>query len=222
MKKLLLASALTFSILYPAQVLLNITRFGLTGGLNYSRVSRAHDPGGPRFTGQIGLLALIPVGKANQYYLQPEVLYYGAGETGRNKKAKGKDGYDAIYANNYLSIPLFFRAYFSGDETEMFGLIGPRFNFLLNQKVRNVPIMRPYYDPDVIDPTQSEVSGKAKNFNWGLGLGLGYSYKRQLEVTAQYDMGLSNTYPGLVKEKHGTRNKKTERVFSLTLSYVFQ
>ncbi|MFS4432182.1 porin family protein [Chryseobacterium sp. S90] len=221
MKKLLVASALTLSTLSSAQVLWNITRFGLTGGVNYSSVSRAHNPAGARYASQVGVLALIPVGIANQFYIQPEVLYYGAGETGRNKKAKGKDGYNAVYANNYVSVPLFLKTYFSGDESEMFGLIGPRFNFLLNQKVRNVPTLRPYYDPDVTDPAQPEVNGKAKNFNWGLGFGLGYSYKRQLEVTVQYDLGLSDTYPGLAKEKHGTDNKKSEQVVALTLSYIF-
>jgi hypothetical protein len=43
------------------------TRFGVTAGLNYSRVSNAHNPSGPRYTFQGGALALIPVGKANQF-----------------------------------------------------------------------------------------------------------------------------------------------------------
>lgn len=222
MKKLLLASALTLSALSFAQVQWNNTRFGLTAGLNYSRVANAHNPSGPRFTFQGGALALIPVGKANQFFIQPEVLYYGAGETGKDKDAKGKDGYDAVYANNYLSVPLYFKGYFSEAESEFFGLIGPRFNFLVSQDVKNVPISRPYYDPDVTDPTQPGVDGKAKSFNWGLGLGVGYSYKRQLEVALKYDLGLSDTYPGLAKEKGGSDKKKSEQVIALTLSYIFK
>jgi hypothetical protein len=112
------------------------TRFGVTAGLNYSRVSNAHNPSGPRYTFQGGALALIPVGKANQFYIQPEVLYYGAGETGKDKDVKNVDGYDAVYANNYLSVPLYFKGYFSESESEFFGLIGPRFNFLLSQNVK--------------------------------------------------------------------------------------
>lgn len=223
MKKLLLASALTLSALSFAQVQWKNTRFGLTGGLNYSRVANAHNPSGPRYTFQGGALALIPVGKANQFYIQPEVLYYGAGETGKDKDAKGKDGYDAVYANNYLSVPLYFKGYFSESASEFFGLVGPRFNFLVSQDVKNPPANRPYYDPDVTDPTQAPgVNGKAKSFNWGIGLGIGYSYKRQLEVALKYDLGLSDTFPGLAKEKGGSDKKKSEQVVALTLSYIFK
>ncbi|MBV8328672.1 porin family protein [Chryseobacterium sp.] len=222
MKKLLLASALTLSALSFGQVQWKNTRFGLTGGVNYSRVANAHNPSGPRYTGQGGVLALIPVGKANQFFIQPEVSYYGAGETGKDKDAKGRDGYDAVYANNYLSVPLYFKGYFSEAASEFFGLAGPRFNFLLNQNVKNAPLSRPYYDPDVVDPANPSVNGKAKSFNWGIGLGVGYSYKRQLEVAVKYDIGLSDTYPGLAKEKGGTDKKKSEQVLALTLSYIFK
>ncbi|MEG0928155.1 MULTISPECIES: porin family protein [Chryseobacterium] len=223
MKKLLFASALAISTFSFAQVQWENTRFGLTGGLNYSRVANAHNPSGPRYTFQGGALALIPVGKANQFFIQPEVLYYGAGETGKDKDAKGRDGYDAVYANNYLSVPLYFKGYFSESESEFFGLLGPRFNFLVSQDVKNTPIGRSYYDPDVTDPAQPPgVNGKAKSFNWGLGLGVGYSYKRQLEVAVKYDLGLSDTYPGLAKETRGTSKKKSEQVIALTLSYIFK
>ncbi|WP_160136441.1 porin family protein [Chryseobacterium sp. c4a] len=223
MKKLLLASALVLSTLSFAQVQWKNTRFGLTAGLNYSRVSNAHNPSGPRYAFQGGALALIPVGKANQFFIQPEVLYYGAGETGKDSDAKNASGYNAVYANNYLSVPLYFKGYFSEAESEFFGLVGPRFNFLLNQNVKDVPANRPYYDPNVTDPSQPPgVNGKANSFNWGIGLGVGYSYKRQLEVALKYDLGLSDTYPNLAKEKGGSDKKKSEQVIALTLSYIFK
>lgn len=222
MKKLLLTSALMFSTLSFAQIDFGSTRFGVTAGGNYSRVRNAHNPSGARFAFQGGALALIPIGKANQFFLQPEVTYYGAGETGKDKEAKGKDGYDAVYANNYLSVPVYFKGYFSEAESEFFGMIGPRFNFLLNQNVKNAPANRPYYDPDVTDPLYPSVSGKAKSFNFALGLGIGYSYKRQLELALKYDLGLSDTYPDLAKEKGGTTKKKSEQVIALSLSYIFK
>ncbi|RNA61710.1 PorT family protein [Chryseobacterium nematophagum] len=221
MKKILLPFVLLFSTLSFAQIDLSGTRFGITAGGNYSGVKNAHNPSGKRVTFQVGGLALIPIGQSNQFFLQPEVLYYGAGETGKNKDAKGKDGYDALYANNYLSVPVYFKGYFSEAESEFFGLIGPRFNFLLNQKVKNAPLSKAYYDPDVTDPAYPDVNGKAKGFNFGLGIGLGYSYKRQVELAFKYDFGLSNTYPGLTNEKGGTEKKKSEQVVSLTLSYIF-
>ncbi|WP_426478169.1 porin family protein [Chryseobacterium sp. CBSDS_008] len=223
MKKILLSSAFIFSTLSFAQLHLNNTRFGLTAGLNYSRVENAHNPSGARYTFQGGVLALIPMGKSNQFFIQPEVLYYGAGETGKDKDVKGKDGYNAVYANNYLSVPLYLKGYFSESESEFFGMIGPRFNFLIDQNVKNAPIARPYYAPDVTDPKQPEgVNGNAKSFNWSLGFGLGYSYKRQLELVLRYDLGLLNTYPGLAKEIGGTDGKKSEQVIALTLNYLLK
>ncbi|WP_250255027.1 porin family protein [Chryseobacterium sp. Marseille-Q3244] len=223
MKKLLLASALTLSTLSFAQVQWKNTRFGVTAGLNYSRVSNAHNPSGPRYAFQGGALALIPVGKTNQFYIQPEVLYYGAGETGKDSDAKNASGYNAVYANNYLSVPLYFKGYFSESESEFFGFLGPRFNFLLNQNVKDAPATRPYYYPDGSDPSQPPgVNGKANSFNWGIGFGVGYSYKRQLEVAVKYDLGLSDTYPNLGKEKGGSDKKKSEQVIALTLNYIFK
>lgn len=225
MKKLLLTSALALSTLSFAQIDFKSTRFGVTAGGNYSRVRNAHNPSGPRYAFQGGVLALIPIGKSNQFYLQPEVVYYGAGETGKDKDAKGKDGYDAVYGNNYLSVPVYFKGYFSEAASEFFGMIGPRFNFLMSQNVKNAPVGRPYYDPDYV-VTDSKypagVSGKAASFNFALGLGIGYSYKRQLELALKYDLGLSDTYPDLAKDIGGTNKGKSEQVISLSLSYIFK
>lgn len=228
MKKILLASALVLSTMSFAQIDFSSTRFGIIAGGNYSRVKNAHNPSGPRMTVQAGALALIPVGSENMFFLQPEVVYYGAGETGKDKDAKGMDGYDAVYANNYISVPIYFKGYFSEAESEFFGLVGPRFNFLISQSAKNVPGSRPYYDPDVTltDPVSgAQISGKAKSFNFGIGLGVGYSYKRQLELAVRYDLGLSNTYPKLVEsftKSADTEKSKSEQVLSVSLSYIFK
>ena len=225
MKKFLLTSALALSTLSFAQIDFSSTRFGVTAGGNYSRVKNAHNPSGARFAFQGGVLALIPMGGANQFYLQPEVTYYGAGESGKDKEAKNADGYDAMYANNYLSVPIYFKGYFSEAESEFFGMIGPRFNFLLSQNVKNVPASRPYYDPDVTVPNYPQISGKANSFNFAVGVGMGYSYKRQLELALKYDFGVSNTYPNLIEDftkDPNTGKKKSEQVLSLSLSYIFE
>ncbi|WP_299179667.1 porin family protein [uncultured Chryseobacterium sp.] len=224
MKKILLVSALSLSALSFAQIDLSSTRFGITAGGNYSRVKNAHNPSGPRYAFQAGALALIPIGRDNQFFLQPEVLYYGAGETGKHKDSKGMDGYNAVYANNYLSVPVYFKGYFSEAESEFFGMVGPRFNFLLSQDVKNAPATRPYYDPDYVAGSEypSGLSGKAASFNFAVGLGIGYSYKRQLELTLKYDIGVSDTYPNLDKEKGGTGKNKSEQVLGISLSYIFK
>ena len=224
MKKIILSSALLSAVLISAQIDFSSTRYGVTVGATYSRISHAHNPSGARFSGFGGVLALIPIDSNDQFYLQPQVEYLGAGESGKDKEAKGKDGYDAVYANNYISVPIYFKGYFSEAESEFFALAGPKFNFLINQKVKDAPANKPYYGIDEL-PAYPGVNGKANSFNFGVGLGLGYSYKRQLELTARYDLGLSNTYKGLMNEPGTDANiakKKSEQVFSVGLSYIFQ
>ena len=98
--------------LFSAQIDLRNTRFGITGGGTYSLVSNAHNPSGPIYSGFGGVLALIPVDNNDQFYIQPGIEYLGAGETGKDKDAKGAVGYDAVYANNYISVPLYLKAIF--------------------------------------------------------------------------------------------------------------
>lgn len=222
MKKLFLGAALAAATTLSAQVDLSQTRFGVTVGGNYSRVKNAHNPSGPRYAFQFGGLALIPIDSNDQFYIQPEVTYYGAGETGKDKSAKGQDGYNAVYANNYISVPVYFKGYFSEAESEFFGLLGPRFNFLVNQKVTDPSRLAYTVDGDPLYPG---VNGKAAGFNFAIGAGVGYSYKRQLELALKYDLGLSNTYPKMVEswtKDPNTEKKKSEQVVSLTLSYIFE
>lgn len=224
MKKLLISSSLCAATFLSAQVDFSSTRYGITGGGTYSRVSNAHNPSGARFSGYGGFLALIPVDNNDQFYIQPEVEYLGAGESGKDKDAKGASGYDAVYANNYISVPIYFKGYFSEAESEFFAMAGPKFNFLISQKVENMPANKPYYAAEQLE-AYPEVNGKANSFNFAVGLGIGFSYKRQLEIAARYDLGLSNTYKGLMKENGSDPNiekKKSEQVFSVGLSYIFQ
>ena len=67
------------------------------------------------------------------------MLFYGAGETGKDSDFKNGDrnanGYNAVYANNYISVPVYFKAYFSEAPSE-FLQWRVRFNFLVNQNVK--------------------------------------------------------------------------------------
>ena len=220
MKKLVTCAALCAATFVSAQIDLSSTRFGITAGGTYSRVSHAHNPSGPLYGAYGGFLALIPIGSNDQFYLQPEVEYLGAGESGKDKDAKNMDGYNAVYANNYISVPIYFKGYFSEAESEFFALAGPKFNFLLSQKVTDAPL-----EYTVEGDPVTGVNGKASSFNFALGLGVGFSYKRQFEITGRYDFGLSNTYKGLMSEAGGDPNiakRKSEQVLSLGLSYIFQ
>lgn len=228
MKKLLLSSALCAATMLSAQIDFSSTRYGLTGGATYSRVSHAHNPSGPRFSGYGGVLALIPVDNNDQFYLQPGVEFLSAGESGKDKEKKTMAGYNAMYANNYISVPIYFKGYFSEAESEFFAMAGPKLNFLINQKVSgDAPKIYTVEGADFVDTDGStyNVNGKASSFNLALGVGLGFSYKRQLEITGRYDFGISDTYKGLKREFGNDPNiqkSKSEHVISVGLSYIFQ
>ncbi|WKS94636.1 porin family protein [Riemerella columbina] len=220
MKKLALASALLLTSLSFAQINIQFenTRFGISAGGNYSGVRNAHNPSGKRIGFQAGILASIPADNDDQFYIQPEVQYYQAGETGHNSQY-GKKG--SIYYNNYISVPLYIKGYFSEAETEFFGMLGPRFNFLISQKVEEASRLAYTIEGD---PRYPNINGKANSFNFGIGAGVGFSYKRQWEIALKYDLGLSNTYPNMVEnytDDPNTLKKKSEQVISVTLNYIF-
>lgn len=222
MKKIFLTAGVLFSTFSFAQIDFGSTRFGVTAGYNYSRVRHAHNPSGPRHTLQGGVMALIPVGNDDQFYVQPEVVYYGAGETGKNKDVQDHPGYNAVYGNSYISVPVYFKGYFSEAESEFFAMVGPRFNFLIGQTIESPA--QPYYTEEGVDINGENVNGKATGFTTMLGAGFGFSYMRKLELAARVDLGLSNVYKGLMNEPGidpNIQKKKRENVVSVTLSYIF-
>lgn len=224
MKKIFLTAGIFLSTFSFAQFGLSSTRFGVTGGYNYSRVRHAHNPSGPRHTLQGGVMALFPVSNDDQFYIQPEVVYYGAGETGRNKLVQNQSGYNAVYGNSYISVPVYFKGYFSEAESEFFAMVGPRVNFLIGQKIKD-PAKADYTVDGVTYPDGVNVNGKASSVTAMLGGGVGFSYKRKLELALRADLGLSNVYKGLMNEKvpgdPNVQRKKKENVVGVTLSYIF-
>lgn len=208
MKKILLGVTMLFSTLALAQFdfQLRETRLGVIAGPDYSRVRNAHNPSSARTSFFAGLFALTPLDYDNQFYLQTQVEYLQAGEKG------GKSG--ATYANNYISVPIYFKAYFSEAESEFFGQLGPRFGFLLNQKVENPS--RSIYNV--------EEFGKAAAFDLAISAGLGFSYKRKLEIVGRFDFGVSNNLPDLMgKEPQdgATNSTKRQHVLSAGITYIF-
>lgn len=221
MKKIIFGCALSLATMVQAQVDFSATRFGLTAGPTYSRIQNAHNPSGPRYSFYGGVVAITPVGGDDQFYVQTELLYVGAGETG-DKSTESKRGWNhAVYANNYLSLPINFKAYFSEGESEFFALGGPRFDYLINQSNKNIPPGKEDYAVDRY--------GKGRAFNVGLGLGIGFSYKRQWEATLKYDYHLLNVYPDLKNSPieqattdPSVAKKKSEHMIGLGISYIFQ
>ena len=204
--------ALTFSMSF-AQIDFSSTRFGLIAGPTYSRIQNAHNPSSARISFYGGALALIPVGSDDMFYLQPQIEYLSAGEKGDN---------NTVYANNYISVPIYFKAYFSEAETEFFGQLGPRFGFAIGQTIKNAPLK--YYNGQLLPIYETNYFGKTATFDFALSGGLGFSYKRKWEVSARFDFGLTNNLPDLMgKEPKDPASNSTKRqhVISAGISYIF-
>ncbi len=203
--KVLLCSLMLFSSMAYSQVDFSSTRFGLIAGPTYSRVQNAHNPSSGRTSFYGGAFALIPIGGDDMFYFQPQVEYLSAGEKGQG---------NTVYASNYLSIPVYFKAYFSEAESEFFGQFGPRFGFLIDQKIT---------DPSKTIYLANQY-GKAAGFDFALSAGLGFSYKRKWEITGRFDFGMSNNLPDLMNKESqdpSSALKKRQHVLSAGISYIF-
>lgn len=187
-----------------AQIDFSSTRFGVTAGPTYSRVQNAHNPSSARVSFYGGFLAIVPIGGDDMFYLQPEIEYLGAGENGQNS---------AVYASNYISVPVYFKAYFSEAESEFFGQLGPRFGFLMNQSIKSPS--KYIYNTDQF--------GKAASFDFAISGGLGFSYKRKLEIFARFDYGITDNLPDLKVETQDPASLKAKKqhILSAGISYIF-
>lgn len=195
-----LASSMGF-----AQIDFSSTRFGVLAGPTYSRVQNAHNPSSSRVNFFAGVFALVPIGSDDMFYLQPEIEYLGAGENGQS---------DVKYGSNYISVPLYFKAYFSEAESEFFGQLGPRFGFLISQSVKN-PSKTIY---------QVDQYGKAASFDFAVSGALGFSFKRKLEVFARFDYGITDNLPDLKGREPFdpfSSKPKKQHVVSAGISYIF-
>ena len=203
-KKIALSLSVFASFFSFAQIDFSSTRFGLTAGPTYSRVQNAHNPSSARVNFFAGAFAIIPVGGDDMFYLQPGVEYLGAGENGDN---------GTKYGSSYLSVPIYFKTYFSEAESEFFGQLGPRFGFLLSQKVENPS--RSIYNV--------EEFGKAAAFDLAVSAGLGFSYKRKVEIFARFDYGITDNLPDLKVETQDPASLKAKKqhILSAGISYIF-
>lgn len=185
MKNLIIAVFCLVSVYGVAQV-----NFGAKAGVNVSKISDIHGESKARtgmFAGGFAEISIEEYG--SQFYIQPELLYSMLGE---------KNGEEKINLD-YLIAPILFKAYFSENDSEFFGEIGPQFGFLINEKV-----------PE---------TDKYKKFDYGITAGIGFSYSRNWEASARFYYGLSDT-----EEKTRVDGKDMKNINSnvnFGISYIF-
>ncbi len=170
-------------------------RFGVRGTVQRTNVSEIHGESVGRTAGSLGVLAQIPLGYDNQFFIQPEIVYSLQGEKDDNHWAQ-----PAKYYQNYINIPVYFRAYFSEADSEFFGELGPQIGFLVSQKDKDIE--KKYY------------GSNPKNFDVSIGAGIGYSINRKFEFGIRYNYGLIDIYPKYYAQER-TSN------LALAISYIF-
>jgi len=187
---LLFVSLFFLSFFAEAQV-----RYGAKAGVNFSNITQVNGVSKSRVGMNAGLLALIPLDRYDIFYIQPEVFYSNEGEF--------LVGSDKEYKNylNFIKVPILFKAYFSGEENEFFGEVGPYFAFKVFETI------------DAVDNPKG--GQKFNSFDFGFSLGAGYSISRQIEIGARLSYGISD----MVENDWENKSNKNSTA-SIGVSYI--
>lgn len=173
-------------------------RFGITGTLQNSGVTKIHNKSSSRYAGSIGALAQIQLDNYYRFFIQPEVSYSLQGEkdkiklSGKSTKAK--------FFQNYINIPVYFRAYFSEAESEFFSEIGPQLGILIYQKDKKLEKERYGSNP--------------KNLDASISIGFGYSIFRKSEFFIRYNYGFIDIYDKFYRQQNTS-------VVAFGFAYIF-
>lgn len=185
-----------------SNLLISQITYGVKGGVNMTNQTNIHTGSGSRIGINLGAFAKIPLSYDNNlYYFQPELLYSQQGEKNIN------DVYNSMYKADYINLPLLFKAYFSEQDTEVFGVIGPQVGLLVYDAVKtNDYGQQPTYKEDKYNP-----------FDYGIVVGLGFSYLRKWEIDLRYFRGFADTIENSASEE----NKNATSNLYFSLAYTF-
>ncbi|CAI9428834.1 OMP-b-brl-2 domain-containing protein [Candidatus Ornithobacterium hominis] len=169
-------------------------RIGAKLNGNYSKINQIHGNSKSKFGFGGGAVFMKPINNSFEYNVQVELLFNQYGE--KNETANFSEKFNL----NYLSLPILFKAYFSEQETEVFGLIGPQLGYLIGK---------------------SEFKNENYNkFDFGLTGGLGLSLNRNIEGDIRIYYGLldSSEWKEHIKAEDKVNNNFA---VSLGVTYLF-
>ncbi|MFV0565153.1 MAG: porin family protein [Flavobacteriaceae bacterium] len=190
-------------------------KIGAKAGANLSSLTGDVDGVKSKIGFHAGGMVEIPV--SGQFYVQPELLFSAQGYK--------VDSNDAVGTMNYLSLPVIGK-YYVTDNLSIEA--GPQIGYLLSA---NVKIDDDDDDGIIIDQTKLKMSGKKaaaaassstkqdtkdyfKSIDFSLGFGLGYKFDLGINVSARYNLGLSNI------SDDSEESLKTS-VFMFSIGYYF-
>ena len=174
-------------------------RLGVRGTIHSSNISKVHKESSNRIAGSVGVLAQIKLDYYNQFFIQPEISYSLQGEKDKIKTSDNQK-IDSKFYQNYINIHIYFRAYFSGDDRDFFGEIGPQIGVLIYQKDK--------------EKEKMQYGSNPKNLDFSIGAGVGYSINRKSEFFLRYNYGLVDIYNKYC-------NKQDTSVIALGFAYIF-
>ncbi len=202
---LVVSCAFIFSV-SQAQVRFDL---GLKGGLNFASINTSSsistnykDRTGYHF----GAYAMI---KITKFAIQPEILFSRESQSYTVNSSSFNSNYD------YFTIPVMLKFYLAAGLNLQ---AGPQFGFLANSS-KSITAFN-----SSGSPTSGKVSDFVKSSDVSLGLGLGWDLPFGLNITARYNMGLSdiNKQSGvnspLIQSSLGTKEAKNQ-VFQFSVGY---
>jgi hypothetical protein len=182
---------------------------GLKGGLNFANVS-ASSSIAKNYDGRTGYhLGAYAMIKITKFAIQPEVIFSRQGQSFSTQTAS-----DLESSFDYFNVPIMIKFYLVGGLNIQ---AGPQFGFLSSAK------------GDVVDAANEVTKGKdltefVKESDVSLGVGAGWDLPFGLNITARYNIGLSdinkytnNSIP-LQTSSLGNAQAKNQ-VFQFSLGY---
>lgn len=152
--------------------------------------------------------ALLNIGIAKGFYIEPGVFYSVKGYSGEIL------GFTAKTTINYLEIPLNLGyRYDLGNAGSLFVSAGPYVGFALSGKIKteNLPLLGTVED----DLEFGDGNDEMKSIDYGANFSLGYISPIGIYLRAQYGLGLANL-------SNATNTSMKNRVFGISVGYAFQ
>lgn len=158
-------------------------RFGLKAGATLSTLTGPgtnNYPVSPLVGGVGGVFATVPLGSAQRWFLQPELLYSQQGYRLRNAATD----YEATFRSGFLKLPLLLGVTHGG----FFAAVGPQVGYLVND--RRTFRFHDYspatgFSPDISENVNTDLLGyqrwefsavAAVGYRWACGAGLELRY----------------------------------------------
>jgi opacity protein-like surface antigen len=166
--------------------------YGVKAGVDFSKVSKISGGKAKALTGFYG--GVFAEYHLNDFFgIQPELVYSAQGTQFNAESGKFE------IRQNYINVPILAKFYvLNGLSVE----VGPQFGFLMNSKIKLKSGAGSYVFAPAI-----------RKFDFAAAMGLTYTVSSRLDITARYNLGLTDSYD--------YTGKNRQNVIQIGLGYRF-